>query len=773
MRIYFFELTLIVLSCTSSLLSDTIKLAENGKTNYYIGLDAKASLPEKNAAERLAHYLKQITNVEYKIKILLPDQIPSKCILVGQSQAAQKILGGFDWDEISADGIMLKTVGDNLVLVGGRPRGTLYAVYSFLEEELGCRWWTADASYIPRKNELYLPELNIRYVPPFFYRDTYYYSTMGSYRGDSNESEFVVQLKLNGFFARTSNEWGGHNDLLGWCHTFYGQLLPPEKYFKNHPEWYSLINGKRTFKSPQGAQLCLTNESMRKELVARAGDLLRNNPDARIISISQNDSSAGQCECEKCKVLEKKEKSPSGPLLYFINKVATELKPEFPEVMVETLAYNYSRIPPHHVKPVDNVIVRLCTMGAKQNKPIADSVNHVYFDNLTAWASITDKLFIWIYTANYRDFLRPRPNLHTLGTNLRLFEQKKVKAVFVQGDYPCRNGYFSELKAWVTAHLLWNPNQDENKLIEDFMSGYYGPAGKYLNQYRVLTHEAMDKAGILVDETCEPLSYLSLSDMNSAQELFDQAKKKVKHDPVLLKRVKAQEISLQYLWLVKYKELRYGTESGSIVFKGPRDIRKALNDFVQSCEGYNVEYFNETTKIDDYIPVLKQIVENYINPPPSPEICKTLDRNDWVEIQDSQFQVPAWLGKTVADPEASNRSAAVLNGDIHAWGVQIILGDIPDFKQHTWKVYASIKFNKKSDNGNAVAIGFYDTKMKTGDLTSAKIIELSKVINGKYSDYLLGTFQFNPDMIMWFSPIGEKDTLENIYFDRVFFVKQK
>jgi hypothetical protein len=772
-RCYYYWLILTLIFYVLPVFSSPIKLADNGNSDYRIALDANATLSEKNAADRLAYYLKQITNAEYKIITLQSEQIPKKCILVGQSDVAGQLLENIDWSKIPADGIIIKTVGNNLIISGNRPRGTLYAVYSFLEDELGCRWWTPDASYIPKKNELYIPDLDISYSPPFFTRDTYYYSSMGSYRGNSKEREFTVQLKLNGFFTRTPDKWGGYNNLLGWCHTFYRLLLPPEKYFKSHPEWYSLINGKRTVETPQGAQLCLTDELMQKELIAQASRLLRNNPGTKMISISQNDSMKGQCECEKCLFLEKKEQSPSGPLLYFINRVATELKKEFPGIIVETLAYNYTRIPPLNIRPADNVIIRLCTMGAKQNKPISDSVNKVYYDDLKAWSAICDKLYVWNYAANYTDYIRPRPNLHTLGKNLRLFEQNNVKAVFVQGDNPCRSGYFSELKSWVAAHLLWNPNQNENMLIKEFMSGYYGSAGKYLNQYRILMQKSMDKAGILVDESAEPLSYLSLADMNSAQRLFELAKKAVKNDSVLLRRVKAQEISLQYLWLVKYKKLKDESKEKAVVFNGPKDIRKALEDFIKACKDYNIEYFNESTKIDDYIPNLKRVVENYINPAPVPEICKNLYQDDWIEVQNTQFQVPSWCGKTVADPQASNKSAALLKGNLNMWGIQVILGDIPNGSRHSWKVYASMKFNKKSDKGNAVAVGFYDTKKKTGIPDSNKTIKLNEVVNSRYSDYFIGIVKFTPHTIMWFSPIGANDSLKNIYFDRVYFVKQK
>ena len=85
---------------------------------------------------------------------------------------------------------------------------------------------------------------------------------------------------------------GGCIKYKGFCHTFY-PLVPPDKYFGPHPEWYSLINGKRTH---ENAQLCLSNPELRDFVVQRVKEWLREAPDAKIISVTQNDC-VGACQC--------------------------------------------------------------------------------------------------------------------------------------------------------------------------------------------------------------------------------------------------------------------------------------------------------------------------------------------------------------------------------------------------------------------------------------------------------------------------------------------
>src|SRR5210317_622059 len=80
----------------------------------------------------------------------------------------------------------------------------------------------------------------------------------------------------------------------GFVHTFF-PLIPPATYFKDHPQWFSEIDGKRKH---DRAQLCLTNEQMRDELIKNLKANLRANPAATIASVSQNDWH-GNCQCDK------------------------------------------------------------------------------------------------------------------------------------------------------------------------------------------------------------------------------------------------------------------------------------------------------------------------------------------------------------------------------------------------------------------------------------------------------------------------------------------
>lgn len=55
-------------------------------------------------------------------------------------------------------------------------------------------------------------------------------------------------------------KWGNYINQFAFGHNISSLYLPPEKYFRKHPEYYSLVNGKRK----QWAQLCFTNREMEK-----------------------------------------------------------------------------------------------------------------------------------------------------------------------------------------------------------------------------------------------------------------------------------------------------------------------------------------------------------------------------------------------------------------------------------------------------------------------------------------------------------------------------
>ena len=232
----FAVLMLVVFSPVCSANTSDILLSVNEKPCAEIVVPADAIPSEQTAAAELAKHLKLVTGADFPIVTSADRANQETRIFIGQTETTRRLMPDFDFRKLGRDGIVIRRTGSDLVLAGDRPRGTLYAVYTFLEDNVGCRWWTPDASYMPRKSTLRVQVRNLVYSPPFMCRETFYKSVIGQ------NPEFAARLKLNGHFQSMTPEWGGHHTILGFCHTFY-QLIPPEKYFADHPEWFSERNG--------------------------------------------------------------------------------------------------------------------------------------------------------------------------------------------------------------------------------------------------------------------------------------------------------------------------------------------------------------------------------------------------------------------------------------------------------------------------------------------------------------------------------------------------
>ncbi|MDO8589111.1 MAG: DUF4838 domain-containing protein [Armatimonadota bacterium] len=533
MLIWRVTLIFLILSIGCSAGAAEMLLSAKGKPLAAIVVPSDAIPSERTAGIELAKHLKMVTGADFPIVTSAGRARQKTRIYIGQTKTAKRLMPGFDFGKLGRDGIVIRKNGGDLVLAGDRPRGTLYAVYTFLEDTVGCKWWTADASYIPKKPTLRVKVKDLTYAPPFMCRETFYKNMIG------NCQEFAPKLKLNGHFQYISGDWGGHYSILGFCHTFY-QLIPPAKYFADHPEWFSEIDGRRT---AENAQLCLTNEELRKELTKNALEWIKKNPDAGMLDISQNDSFR-PCQCAKCRAIVQRTGAESGPVVAFVNAVAQDVEKQYPGFLVQTLAYLYTRKPPTHIKPRHNVVVRLCSIECDFAKPLTAPTNTKFYKDLMGWKAISSHLYVWDYTVGFGNLMMPNANFRVLAPNVRLFAKSNVIGVFEQGDGYNPDADFDTMKTWLLAHLMWNPKADESALMNEFLTGYYGPAGKYMREYIDLICDAVQKSGQRLTWANTTYDYLTPEVLNRAAALFDTAEKAVAGNPELVRRLARQRAAV-------------------------------------------------------------------------------------------------------------------------------------------------------------------------------------------------------------------------------------
>ena len=731
-------------------------LVADGKSDYRIVVPDAAQPAELTAGRELQQYLAEVTGA--RLAIFAESKAPAgdRQILVGDCRRLKELLPKLDLKRLGHDGIVIKTVGPTLVLAGRGPRGALYAVYTFLEDVAGCRWWTSTESSVPRRPTLDLPKLDVVYAPPLRYREAFY--------RDAFDGVFAARMKCNGHHDKIAPEYGGHQRFAGFVHTFY-PLLPPEKYFATHPEWYSEIRGRRT---ADRAQLCLTNEEMRRELTRNALGLLRREKDVGLISVSQNDWH-NRCECPRCKAIEEEEGSPSGLLVRFVNAVAADIEKEFPDVLVETLAYQYTRQPPRLARPRGNVVIRLCSIECCFQQPLARGEHNEKFrSDIEGWSQVAGQLFIWDYVTNFANYILPHANWQALAPNVRFFVDHHTIGLFEQGDAGSSVGDFVRLRAWLLAHLMWNPRLDERKLVAEFLAGYYGPAAPHLQAYLDLVGQAARQRDVYL--RCympDTSSWFPLDDMNRATRLFEQAAAAVAGDPVLSARVRRERMPLDHAWLLRYHSLRRAARSVKAEFLGPADPAALAEEYIQLAHRWKAGQYREGAPFAEYEDLLRR---RFRPAGPPPDACKGLSDDQWLDAQDNEFNLARaghWA-KLVDDPAASDRKAARMPGDHYEWAVSYPLSD-DMAAQGPWRCFFVVRVEAKATSGSAMTLGIYDSRAKRA--VAHRRLDVAQMGPG-YQTIDLGVHPLHGGMYAWVAPPKRPGEVTAVYVDRMFFVRE-
>lgn len=751
-------------------LSQSLTLAQNGQTNYVITLAGDATPSEHTAARELSEHLQKISGARFVIKPEKEVSPNDAQILVGTGTRVKKLLPSQKWSELGSDGIVIKTSGKHLILAGGRPRGSLYAVHSWLEDALGVRWWTPTESKIPTQSTLRVPAQNIVYTPQIRTREAFYSSVQ-------RDPVFATRLKNNGHHQKQDAAWGGHNSILGFVHTF-DQLLPPAKYFAAHPEWYSDADNKglpctprSRMPAPQTSQLCLTNEELRRELTKNALEWIRKNPQSGMISISQNDN-INKCNAPADLAIEDREGSPAGPLLHFVNKIAADIEKEFPGFLVETLAYQYTRKAPKFVRPRANVVVRLCSIEADFSRPLDSDSNREFRDDIWSWRKIAPRLFVWDYVTNFTNVIFPHPNLRVLESNVRFFAANNVIGVFEQGDaYSNGTGDFAPMRVWVLSHLMWNPALNQKQLENEFLRGYYGPAAPHLRAYLDTIQDAFAQSGLKLSTFQSDHSYLTLDAMNAATKFYRAAEDSVVGDAVLSSRVRRERLALDNAWLTRYKSLRRDAQSRNAAFEGPTDAAAFAADFVRIAREFNAENNSETGTFEAYAP---QLLARFEPSAPLPEVARGKAEVDVIDAQEGEFRLvfAGSLSSIVDDAKASNKRAAKVIGNTNQWAVQFPLTESNGFlKNGPWHCYVVARVQAKvgAVPGPVLTCGLYDVKNKITPFEVTKT--WAEMSDGEYHVIDLGAHQLHSDMYFWVAP-PQREDIEGIFIDRFVLVRE-
>jgi hypothetical protein len=515
-----------------------INLLKNSQPAFAILIPAKPSTIDLKAAEMLKQALDAGTGKQFKI--VKASSYHDGAVFSLGATALLKKSGIKPKTPLALEGYLIKEQGGNFFLLGGSLHGSISPVIALIEEDFGGRLYD-------RQVGLQMPKLTAKqiitsreYVPLFPVRTMFQFESF-----DKNYQLFNRVGSFTSSYDLIPSEWGGSIKLPKqyFVHTFW-KLLPNKKYFKTHPEYFALVDGKR---KPQGhsggGEFCLTNPEVRRIVLAKVLAELKTYHQYGMFDISSNDNTEKSfCECLNCQALVKREGSQSGPLIDFVNYIANEVVKVYPEVKITTLAYKKTKQPPKQLRPNKNVIIRVANDTALRPYPICYVDDDTKFkQNIMQWRSAGTQLFIWDYMVSFLAWPMPRPNLEVIGKNIDYYAKNGIYGLFLQSSHYGVGENQAKLRAWVYAHKMWDPTRKMADLIRDFNYGYFGKAAPLMQQYSDLLSAEWDN--FYSTHKFKEVFIFSKTYYPQALAIFTQALKLTANDLALHAKIELEFIS--------------------------------------------------------------------------------------------------------------------------------------------------------------------------------------------------------------------------------------
>jgi len=686
------------------------------------------------AARELAGYVRRLTDVSLPI---VTNAAPSGCE-IRLSVVDDAVLG--------SDGFRLKVEGGRLSVTGGR-RGVLYGVYEILETYGGCDWFAPWCDVVPSLDRLAVPgNLDFTDKPVFAIREPLW--------KHNRNGDFAARLRMSGNSHGLTRRHGGvshvFSSVLPSCHT-YRLMLPNDVYFKEHPEYFSEVNGRR--KDGEN-QLCLTNPDVLEIVVSNVLKAIEKEPWAKYFGVSQNDWPYF-CTCPKCKAIDDEEGSHAGTTLRFANAVAERIEKSHPDKVIVTLGYRYTRTPPKKTKARHNVMICLCSVecdfGRALDAPDGFSENVAFLRDLQGWSKVAKMLYVWNYTIDVRYSPAPYPAEGSVQGNYRIFRDAGVIGVFDEGEYLGCHSDFAEWKNYLAAKLMWNPEQDVEKLRDRFFQGYYGAAAPYVMACyaapRALKRTSADAPLTFAPELDIPCRELGL--LQSLAPLWDKALEAVKDDPVRSYNVRMGRFGNDFAILAHdLKSIRLSRDKGGADSQARLERRKLARRVLSAMEeaeksGHHVNFAEDKVRNRQLGERVRMVAEG-----------RETGNGDSACIEESSFML-YHVGANLEvrdDAAASGGRALKLFDNYCSWYTLYYLDDVSfdPHERYRLSVRVRVDANAGADSSAPVLLtGVYDPKVRR-EVVSRRV--LMSEVAPDYRWIEIGDWEPQKGQYIWISP---------------------
>jgi len=450
-------------------------LARDRRAGATIVIARDATESQRAPARELQRVVQKMTGARLPIRTD-DETVTGNVVLVGASALTRKL--GLPAPPLTGDAFLIKSAPGRLVLLGhddvlggdagnafspGRCKaGTSNAVQAFLHDVCGVRWYMPGTlgEVVPVTASLEVPLLDRREQPARQY-------VLGSFTWGEGARWARRQLFGSTVFIK---HMGGH---------LWYSLIPEKQYFADHPDWFALLDGKRT---GEGNHLCVTNREMFAEAVKNLKAIYAQGYEW--VEMGQTDGWR-RCRCEQCEAQDNYRTDgwwvpgvPADRIFQFHTALAGEIQQAYPGRKVLMISYGPTGEVPQRVKRFpDNVVVEW---------------THDPPELLARWGRFHHAFTSYVYWFGlyHKMGYGPKSSPAHVAAELRRHRQAGSQAFFLCGGDECWST--EGLTYYVMAELVRNPKLDEKTLVREFCSGLFGQAGGTMAQYFACFYAAAD-----------------------------------------------------------------------------------------------------------------------------------------------------------------------------------------------------------------------------------------------------------------------------------------
>lgn len=427
----------------------------------------------------LQKYLQEITGAELPVVGTAAEAGDQSAIVL---RIVDKVPGASD-RPTGRQAYKIETQGNQVILTAANTMGLYSAVFGFLEDHLGCRFYTPRISgldYVGRGTEVipFKPTLTLEAIKDFqepalanrgvvFWLGSYPWLLKNravGYPADTGSAGFYSQHNLYHHLPpRDVKQYG--QDIPGLFER-YPEFYPMNKDGVREPDWtYGISMDDRM--PPYIAESLIREIEHRKET---QGELYDPND---VISLGQGDGFTG-CLSEAVRKLVEEEGSEMAPLLTMFNRALEIVEKKYPDQQFITFAYFDTLDVPKTIKPHKNLWInvvssaRSANMAGDQMGPIKDNpANRDYATAIQEWSRVAPgRVMVWHWDTYQADW----PSMYFVDDNVRFMRDAGVYGINPQF---C-GGPWADMLAWLYVKLGWNPELNGDELIQQFAEDNYG-----------------------------------------------------------------------------------------------------------------------------------------------------------------------------------------------------------------------------------------------------------------------------------------------------------